>query len=112
MAKVNRSGRWGGNITIHSHLTYPQVIAYESSIAAGQEYLEEHGEDAMTAVYNHLVLPGVIGCIEEWELADFPETVTADTFPATPRVAAAKLLVWVIESIRETMRDDEDIPND
>ena len=112
MGKVNRSGRWEGSITINSHLTYPQVIAYETAIAAGQEYLEEHGENGMTAVYNHLVLPGLIGCVEEWNLADFPETVTADTFPATPRVAAAKLMVWVIEAIRKVMRDDEEIPND
>ena len=104
--------RWSGGVRLHSYLTFPQVIAFESAIQSGREYLAEQGDDALMSVYSHMVLPGVFGCIEEWQLEGFPEDVDADSFPATPRIASAELLNWLITAITGVMRDDEKIPND
>lgn len=97
--------RFAGRITLPDSLTYPQLIAWEQALAAAQA-------DGLTNVQRwYALIPGVLACVETWELAGVPDHPTADTFPSTPRVAADKLLRWVMDNIRAAIVEDDNAPN-
>ncbi len=97
--------RFPGTITLPDSLTYPQLIAWEQALAAAQA-------DGATNIQRwYALIPGVVACVEKWELAGVPEYPTADTLPSTPRVAADKLLRWVMDGIRSAIAEDDDAPN-
>ena len=47
------------------------------------------------------LLPVVLKCVSEWQLDNFPDNPTVDTFPGTPRVDAAKLIDWLVMSVTD-----------
>ena len=97
--------RFEGTVVLADPLTFDQVFAFQDAMdaarAAGENYLK----------VNHAVLPGVLACVEAWHLANIPEGVTLETFPATPPVAVARLIAWLVEELSKEFEDAETIPN-
>jgi hypothetical protein len=101
--------RYPGEVVLPDFLTLPQLIAFEKAIAAA-EALRESGT---MAEHRYALLPGLCACVSEWRLMDARTgadlgALTADTFPASPRDAAANLMTWLIGEIAAMNRDDED----
>lgn len=56
-------------------------------------------------------IPAICACVEKWELENFPQSVTPDTFPASPRKDTAQLIEWLYLEIRQIYFGDLQIPN-
>ena len=101
MSKVIKSpvDHFAGEVTLSDPLTFPQVFAIEDVLNASKEL----GEDTTVARYHHSVLPGILVCVEKWDLkgGGFPKDPTVDTFPATPREESSELIAWLMNEIVE-----------
>ena len=110
MSKVITSPieRWKGSVTIADPLTLPQAHAIESGLTMPQE-----GADGRIwlSVIDGNQLPAIVACVEKWELQNFPDNVTADNFPASPRVASHKLIEWLFTEIRKVYMGEAEVPN-
>ena len=106
MSKVITSPvkRWPGTVILSDPLTFPQVFAVEDMFKAR----EELDEKASINRVNHVMLPGITACVEEWHLDNF----TVDPFPATPLKSVTELIAWLVEEIAVLFQEAEEIPND
>lgn len=111
MSKVITSPieRWKGSVTIADPLTIPQVQAIEAGMT-----IPEVGNDGRywLSVTDAMQLPAILACVEKWELENFPEKVTAENFPASPRGDSHKLVEWLFESIRKIYFGEIAVPNE
>jgi len=98
--------RWNGSVTLSDPLTFPQVFAFQDALDAARSAGVDNG-----AKVNHALLPGIIACVEAWNLQRFPTTVTPETFPATPPGDSAKLVAWLVKELTGLFEDAETIPN-
>ena len=110
MSKIVQSPvkRWPGTVTLSDPLTFPQALAVEDALEAAKEL----GEEASQRRQNYTVLPGLLGCVEKWDLDGFVENPTADTFPSTPAIASAELIGWLIEEVISLYYEAEPDPNE
>jgi hypothetical protein len=110
MSKVITSPvkRWPGTVTLSDPLTFPQVIAFQDAI----DVADELGSSATVSKYNQALLPGVLECVEAWELENFPSPVGMDNFPATPRKASSDLIGWLVTELVKLFTDSEPDPNE
>jgi len=101
--------RFPGTVTLSDPLTFPQALAMEDALEAAKEL----GETSVRR-QNYTVLPGLIACVEEWNIdaEGFPANPTADTFPSTPATPAAQLIAWLIEEIILLYYEAEPDPNE
>lgn len=100
--------RFPGTVTLGYPLTYPQLIAWRKAV----DNLPDGAKISETAADDNLalaILPGVCACVEKWELAGL-ENITPQTFPATPRIASARLLIWLISEINAVIAEDDESP--
>jgi hypothetical protein len=103
--------KWPGTVTLSDPLTYPQRFAYEDAVDALAAYRREVGDDNVKiSRANYLLLPGILACVEKWELANLPAIISPETFPASPAMSAAKLLSWLITEVVALFEESEDIP--
>ena len=91
--------RYSGTVELHDPLTYPQYIAWSEAV----EQAATHRTESYM-LYCQALLPGVCGCVAQWNLTDNVAgvplgQVTPATFPATPRKSADKLLGWLVDGI-------------
>ncbi len=100
--------KWPGEVILSDPLTFPQVFAFEDALGAARE----QGENATVLRANAALLPGVIACVEEWHLANFPEHPTPETFPATPARASAQVVAWLVGEIGKLFSEAEEVPNE
>lgn len=108
--------RWPGNIVLHDPLTFPQLLAFEQARMAAHQVVTRQGTQLE---YDAAFLPGLLACVAEWHLRDFPVRangaeplpVTVDTFPTTPRQSSNRLIVALARAIGEIVDEgDEDPP--
>lgn len=64
-----------------------------------------------TYVVDERMLPAICACVQEWRLNDFPETVTPENFPATPRAESHALIAWLFAEIFKVYVGELEIPN-
>jgi hypothetical protein len=100
--------RFSGTVELADPLTFPQVFAFQDSLDAVKA-AEEEGD---TYRVNYAALPGIIACVEAWHLEGMPERVTIESFPATPPIAAARLIAWLYGEITKGFQDAETVPNE
>lgn len=115
MSKVITSPvkRWPGTVTLSDPLTFPQVFAFEDANEAVQAEVNNGAKDDLSvARVSWLILPGVLSCVEAWNLKDFPAAPTVDTFPATPKLSRAYLIAWLVREITALYREAEESPNE
>ena len=102
-AIISPVARFSGTVIISDPLTLPQVVALEAAIASAQEARTEAESDS-------LLLPGLLICVEKWELDHLPKTVTADTFPGSPRDACKELVAWLTREVMAIFRGETELP--
>ena len=103
---------WPGTVTLSDPLTYPQFLAVQDAVLGIQALRDEPGETLTQERINFMYLPGLIGCIEEWRLENFPDEVAVDTFPSTPGLASAELITWLLSEIIALYNEAEEVPNE
>ena len=90
--------RWAGTVTLQEPLTFPAYIAWSDAVRSAAE----HRDDYLR--YTAALLPGILACVEKWELQGF----SPDPFPATPRKSSDQLVAWLVREIRVVASEDED----
>jgi len=111
MSKIitSTNEKWKGSVAIADPITIPQAQAIEATfknVEAGED-----GKVYLTALDVNK-LPAVILCVEKWELENFPETVTLETFPASPRKHSHALIDFIYREILKVYTGDAEIPNE
>ena len=99
------SKAWPGSVTISSPLNLPQYAEFGEAWAKAKESVDSY------ARYLYALLPGVLACVEKWELAGFPKAVTPETFPATPFTESSRLMALLIREIAAQFREADESPN-
>lgn len=101
---------WPGSVTISDPLTVPQYIQWQDAVEAVRSIGDEKLSNPRVLL---AILPGICACVEKWELrGKFPEVVTPDTFPQTPRAAALKLSKALVDAITEIAYASDEVPNE
>jgi hypothetical protein len=101
--------RFPGTVTLHDPLNYEKYQVWERSVKEAQAV--KLTGDFTRAELDAPLIPGICACVEKWDLENFPKNVGVDNFPATPALASARLLLWVVEEILKIVKGDED-PNE
>ena len=100
------SRRWHGSVTISDPMTLPQVMAIEEVFGSPE------GEGrVMKSVIDRKLLPAILACVEKWDIANMPEAVTVDTFPATPRGESSEFIRWLWNELYKVYIGETEIPN-
>ena len=103
------SEKWGGSVTLSDPLTIAQEAEWEYSYSAMQAARERGGEISALVV---ALLPGINACVEKWELKDFPERPTLDSWPRHQKMESAKLLACLVKNILDLYNDAQTVPNE
>lgn len=103
MSKIITSpvDRWPGTVTLSDPLNYVQAIGYEDAYLAVTAMQLKAVEDKKTLTIrkiNAALMPGVLSCVEEFNL-DNHDDWTVEGFPATPGDDAAALFNWIFDEV-------------
>ena len=98
--------KWPGTVTLHDPLTIPQVLTLETAIVAANSL----GEGATRTAADAAILPGLLACVERFDLAGLPAQIGAETFPGTPRRSSAELIAWLTKEIMRLYAEANDVP--
>ena len=112
MSKIvtSPSQRWPGTVTLSDPLTLPQAEAIGEGLRIFRDF-EDKNIPYLTIDKAHLI--GILPCVEKWDLQNFPETVTLDTFPMSPQGERRKLVDWLWNEVYSKIYIGEtDIPNE
>lgn len=103
------TGKWEGSVEIADPLTIPQVQLIENGLTP-----PEAGADGKvwTSSIDANKLPAVLGCVTAWNLKDFPEKVTAENFPASPRKASHALIDFIFSELIHVYMGEVEVPNE
>ena len=114
--------KFSGTVTLYEPLTMLMVMEFEASLTTRREFfneVERDGEKVYTlkprtawSAPDSEALKGIIPCVEKWDLEGFPEDVTPDTFPGTPRAASKRLVDWLLAEILKVYSGELEIPNE
>ena len=91
--------RWPGVVTFKDPIPLADCVILEHSIKT----MRDLGEDITQVEAEALLLPGVLACIERFELGN---GFTLDPFPGTPRRSSAQLVAWLIDQVMLVYRDE------
>lgn len=99
--------KWTGSVTFSDPLTFPQVLKFEQALRDVRAL-----EDPSQTEADAALLPAVLNCVETWNLDKFPQVVTVESFPATPRVSSALLVAWLVNQVVALYNEGEGDPNE
>ena len=85
---------WEGSVEFAEPLTMPQALVWEAAVRGAQAAQTRTEMDAA-------LLPGVLACVQACEVEGLAGHLTVDQFPATPRIASAKLIAWMVAQVTE-----------
>ena len=103
--------RWEGTVTIADPLTIPQAKLIEAGLEPPVDSDEQSGRIWLTVI-DEKQLPAVLGCVEKWELENFPQNVTEETFPASPRGDSHKLISAIFRALMAVYSGEAEVPNE
>jgi hypothetical protein len=92
---------------MHKAELYEAALELPESVKSMKE-----GERFFWTVTDKQAIPAVIACVEKWELKDFPEQPTVETFPWSPRKDSHELIDWLMGEIRKIYQGELEIPNE
>jgi hypothetical protein len=95
---------WPGEIELHDPMTLAIEAAWEDALA---DYEQAKSRGSQTLA----LLPGLLACVKEWRLENFPAHPTPETFPVRPRAARSELLAAVINGVSKLYEDGQEVPN-
>jgi hypothetical protein len=104
------SKRWTGTVTLAEPLFLPQAEAIDMALQAPPGY-EEKATIPYTAL-DKWHFPAILACVEKWNLAGFPDPVTIETIPMTPRPESHALIEWIFLEIKKIYIGEQEIPNE
>lgn len=102
--------RWAGTVTLRDPLYLPQAELIDEVYLTYLSF--EKGKQISFAMLDKPKLPAIIACVEKWELADFPEVVTAGNFPMSPKADRRALIDWLWSEIEKIYNGETTIPNE
>ena len=108
---VVKSERWAGAVTIADPLTIPQAKLIEAGMGRPPEDEGNPSGRVWLSVIDEMQLPAVLGCVEKWELANMPEVITIDNFPASPRGESHKLVDELYRELLKIYFGEAQVPN-
>lgn len=91
MIVTSESKTWPGTVTIFDRLTISQVELVEEALF-DEPKVNEDGKVALTAI-DRPRIPALLACVEKWDLKGFPETLTTENYPMTPRRESHDLIM-------------------
>lgn len=94
--------KWPGYILFHDPIPLVHVLAFENAINGVDRNKFSSSSSQV------LLLPSILPCVAEWHLEGFPENVTADSFPGTPRKDSSILISALINAITKIYAGDEE----
>lgn len=106
-----KSERWSGSVTIADPLTIPQAKLIEAGMKSPPNDDANENGRIWLSVVDEMQLPAVIACVEKWELADIPENVTIDNFPASPRGSSHALISEIFRELLKVYFGEIELPN-
>jgi hypothetical protein len=99
--------RFSGTIVLPDYLTFPQFIAWRNGLkgVASERTVSQvaQSEDESLAL-----LPAIYAIVSEWHLQGIPTDPAQ--FPATPRLAVYRLMVWLIGEVTALVGAEDDDP--
>jgi hypothetical protein len=118
MSQVKESPvkRFAGSVTIPDYLNLPQLMTWREAFAKAQAMRKDaEGNDISEKLslieFYHALLPGILACVEKWDIPLLVQPVTVDNFPASPVKSACDLVSWLIKIINPLLEEADDIPN-
>ncbi len=128
MSKVINSNvdRWAGSVTFCDPLTAPQVFAIEDALdeiaeiepsafkRSQKKSRKKKGKVELKwqSRFNYAYLPAIILCVESWDLKNFPENVTRDTFPFIQSNDATILISNLFTELMKIYNEESTVPNE
>jgi len=125
MPKVIQSPvtQFPGTVTLYDPLTMPQVVIIDECLLNRRQYFEEvdidGGErgyvlkgDTFPSAPDTVGVGAIVECVQEFALKNFPDKVTAETFPGSPRGPSRELISWLILEIIKVYNGETEIPNE
>lgn len=106
-----------GSVTIPTSFGYPVYARWLQAFREPSELLSiEDGKAALkpgktVAELNYSQVPEILAVVERFDLKNFPENVTQDTFPIAPREQASALITWLLGEVRKAINGEIEIPN-
>jgi len=98
--------KWSGTVTLHDPLTFPQVLAFQDALDAARAL----DDNVSVSRVNYTLLPGIIECVESWNLDGISNNPTPDDLPASPSLSSAELIGWLINEITQLFREANEVP--
>jgi hypothetical protein len=100
--------KFPGTVTLYDPMTFPQYMAWKQAVGTASAFVE--GEKVPWDEYDAAIAPGILACVEKWDISGVAEKPLE--FPATPRIASHRLLIWIMRAITELIQEDEEVPKD
>ncbi len=98
-----------GSVRIFDRLTLSQVELIEAAIYDAPEVVD--GKVKLTSL-DKPRLPALLACVEKWELSNFPEDLSVENFPLSPRRETHNLIDSIFSEIAKIYNGELDIPNE
>lgn len=102
--------RFSGTVELSDPLTFPQYMAWSKAVEAAVVMREK--VTVATIGYDDIVtevmLPAILACVEAWHIAGVPDKPTVETFPATPRMSAGRLIAWLAGEIGAVISEEDE----
>ena len=114
--------KFPGTVTLFDPLTMPQVVKIDECLLSRRQYFEETEIDGARgyvlkddAFWSHpdtIALDAILVCVEEWNLKNLPDDLTAENFPGSPRPASRALINWLVIEILAVYQGETEVPNE
>lgn len=90
------------------------VDAIENALEIRDEVQGElkEGEKIYLTILDKPKLPAILACVETWGLQGFPERVTMESFPGSPRKESHDLIDWLWLEILNVYTGVLEVPNE
>jgi hypothetical protein len=95
--------KWPGHVLLHDPIPLIKIAAFQVAVADIRK-----NKSSGDAVTQSILLPALIPCVAEWHLEGFPEPVTVENFPGTPRDQSSILVSNLVTAIMQIYKGDED----
>lgn len=108
---------WTGNLILACPMTLPQAEAFERAIDESNDLFPKPGENPLEGKFwwskiDKPRLAGVLACVEKWNIPDFPEVVSLESFPFSPRHESHLFIEWLFDEVRKIYTNEANIPNE
>jgi hypothetical protein len=104
--------RFPGTVTLAYPLPFPRYLAWKEAVRNFGE--SSIAEVALNDDNTPAVLPGICACVERWDIIESkdtpPKQYTPETFPASPRLAAGRLIIWLMQEIIKIISEEDEAP--